>query len=77
MLRAKSEKYNWTYGPDPGSTKLLRATAKIVGQEVAAQCEAKLWTSDADGGPGNTYVADAVVAKGEGGRVKFKRLNHR
>jgi DNA mismatch repair protein MutL len=71
VLRAKTDKNNWTYGPNPNSTTLLDATAKIVGQETASQCEARLWTS-----AGNTYVIDAVIGKGEGGRMDRKTGDH-
>ena len=77
VLRAKNDKNNWTYGPNPSLTTLLNATAKILGQEVAIQCQARLWTSDAEGEAGDSYTIDAVVAKGDGGRVKNKRRNDR
>ncbi len=76
VLRAKNDKYNWTYGPTPG-TSLLTATVKIVGQEVAAQCEARFWTSNAGKEGENSYVVDAIVAKGKGGRVRNNLQNDR
>jgi DNA mismatch repair ATPase MutL len=39
VLKAKNEKANWNYGPKVGSVSLQDATAKIAGQEVAAQCD--------------------------------------
>lgn len=72
MLKAKNDKYSWTYGPNPGSTTLLSATAKIVGPEAAVQCEARLWKSGAEGEFGDAHVVDAVVVKEGGGRVKNK-----
>lgn len=77
VLRAKNEKYNWTYGPNPGSTTLLDATVKIVGQEVAVHCEARRWISDVEGEFEESHIIEAVVAKGEGGRVKNKTRNDR
>jgi DNA mismatch repair ATPase MutL len=69
ILKAKNEKYNWTYGPKPGSTTLLNATAGIVGQEVATNCEARLWTSGDEEDAIKAYRIDAVIAKEDGGRV--------
>lgn len=69
MLRGKNDKYNWTYGP-ASATSLLTATAKIVGQEVAMQCEARSWTSNAGKEGENCFMIDAIVTKGEGGRVR-------
>lgn len=66
VLKAKNDKYSWTYGPRPASTSLLDATTKIVGQEVAAQCEARLWTSNHEGEAANALVINAVIAMGEG-----------
>lgn len=73
VLRAKTDKYNWTYGPDPGSTSLLSATAKIVGKEVAVQCEPYLWTPEDEDEAGTSHVIEAVIVKGKGGRVKNNR----
>lgn len=75
MLKAKSGKFNWTYGPSPGTTTLLNAAAKIVGQEVAANSEARLWTLRAEEEAGKSHIIDAVVAKGEGGMVNNKWRN--
>lgn len=72
VLKAKNDKYNWTYGPQSGSATLLNATAKIVGKEVAAQCEALLWKTVVGEELGRTHVVDAVVAKGNGGRARNK-----
>lgn len=77
VLRGKNDKYNWTYGPTPGSTTLLSATAKIIGQEIIVQCEARHWKSDAEEEAGKFHVINAVVAKGEGGTVKDKTQNDR
>ncbi|ERF68979.1 hypothetical protein EPUS_06666 [Endocarpon pusillum Z07020] len=75
VLGGKNDKYNWTYGPTPG-TSLLAATAKIVGQEVAAQCEARSWASN----PGNegekSYIIDAVVSTGEGDPIRVGSKGH-
>lgn len=67
VLRAKTDKYNWTYGPDPGLTTLLSATAKIVGQEVAIQCEMKLWPSEEEKKAEASHVIEAVIVKAKGG----------
>jgi DNA mismatch repair protein MutL len=75
VLKSKNDKFNWIYGPSPGSTTLLSAAARIVGQEVAVQCEARHWRSVVDGGEGESHVIDAVVAKGEGGMVKDNTQN--
>lgn len=73
VLKARSDKYNWTYGPTPGSTTLLDATAKILGKEVAAQCEARLWKSEVgQEAAANAHSVDAVVAKVGDGKVKIK-----
>lgn len=75
VLKSKNDKYNWVYGPSPGSTTLLSTTARIVGQEVAVQCEARHWKSVAQGGEGESHVIDAVVGKGEGGTMKYNAQN--
>lgn len=76
MLKAKNDKYNWIYGPKPGSTSLLDATAKIVGQEVAAQCEARSWTSNGVEEARTALVIDAVLGKGEGGKAQHESQDH-
>jgi DNA mismatch repair protein MutL len=75
VLKSKNDKYNWIYGPSAGSTTLLSATARIVGQEVAAQCEARQWKSIAQGGERESHIIDAVVGRGEGGMVNDDTQN--
>lgn len=72
VFSAKSDKYNWTYGPSPSANTLLHAAAKIVGQEVAVRCEARLWTLNPEGQSENSHVIDAIVVKGEDGGVQNK-----
>jgi hypothetical protein len=72
VLRAKNDKYNWTYGPSPSAATLLNATAKIVGQEVAIRCKARLWTLNPEGQSENSHVIDAVVVEGADGGVQNK-----
>ena len=46
VLKSKSDKANWAYGPRPGSISLADATSSILGQEVAAQCRARSASSE-------------------------------
>lgn len=69
VLKAKNDKYSWTYSPRPGSATLLDAAAQIMGPDIASRFEAKTWTSCATGEEGMAYVIDAVVVKGGGDQV--------
>ena len=70
MLKANNEKANWSYGPKIGSILLLDTTAKIAGQEVAAQCELRsehLQQTVPQSAVEEIYSLDAVIAKTDAG----------
>lgn len=70
ILKAKSEKGNWTYGPKIGSSSLQDAVSKIVGQEVATHCELKSTSSQqnlSEEGNENGYSIEAILAKTDAG----------
>lgn len=70
VLKAKNDKANWSYGPQPGPTSLKDATSKIAGKEVAGQCELRSMFSEPEE-PGlaeqSPYSIDAVLVKANAG----------
>ena len=70
VLRTNNEKANWSYGPKIGPISLQDTTAKIAGQEVAAQCElrsAELEQAVHQSAVGESYHVDAVLVRPDGG----------
>jgi DNA mismatch repair ATPase MutL len=70
VLRARNEKANWNYGPKLGSISLQDATAKIAGQEVAAQCElrsANLPQTISQLTSENVFSVNAVIVRPDAG----------
>lgn len=48
VLKAKSDKGNWTYAPSPKDA-LTEVASKIVGQDIVSECAPHLITSDDTG----------------------------
>ena len=70
VLKADSEKANWSYSPNIGSTALQDVTAKIIGQEVAAQCELRsveLQHTAPTSSLEEKYSVDAVLVRSDVG----------
>lgn len=75
VLKAKNEKANWSYGPKPGATTLEDAAAKIVGIEVATQCELKSSKSIlSDDCTRTLYTINTLLPKAEAGVFKYSCL---
>lgn len=70
VLQANSERANWSYGPSIGPATLQDATAKIAGQEVAAQCElrsADFQQTVLQSAAQDFYSIDAIIVKPDAG----------
>src|SRR5256885_7664584 len=72
VLKTNNVKVNWSYCPKIGSISLQETTAKIAGQEIAAQCEprsAELRQTVRQSAAEEVYSLDAVIAKTDAGNV--------
>src|SRR5204863_4421410 len=70
VLQANNERANWDYGPAIGTASIQDATAKIAGQEVAAQCElrsADFQQAVSQSAMRSFFSIDAVVVKTDAG----------
>jgi hypothetical protein len=70
VLQANNERANWGYGPSVAQASLQDATAKIAGQEVAAQCELKsadFQQTVPQSAAQDFYSIDAVIVKTDAG----------
>ena len=67
VLKAKSEKGNWTYAPSPKDA-LTEVASKIVGQDISLQCACHSVSSDgADGTVRKGWAVEALLASAGAG----------
>lgn len=67
VLKAKSDKGNWTYAPSIKDT-LSEVASKIVGQDIALECAWHRISSDnADAGIGEDWIVEALLASRNAG----------
>jgi DNA mismatch repair protein, C-terminal domain len=77
VLRANSERANWSYSPNLGSISLQDTVTKIVGQDVAAQCElrsANLQQTISQSAGRVLYSVEAVIVRTDAGLFSVLHL---
>ena len=75
VLKVKNDKSNWSYAPGSGPRTLVEVATKIIGQDVAAQCELRSNTQVNDpkqGGSTESYTITAMLGKADSGKSKHQ-----
>lgn len=69
VLKGKNDNVNWTYAPSTGNSSLASAAPKVVGKEVASQCELQTFSTvqdEADAGGGRYHLEALLVSAQKG-----------
>ena len=69
VLKAKNEKANWTFAPSTSTDSLTEVASKIVGREVADQCEQQVVASETAVGSESGWEIQAVVISSTSGKL--------
>ena len=69
VLKAKNEKANWAFAPSTSTDSLTEVASKIVGREVADQCEQQVVASETAVGSESGWEIQAVVISSTSGKL--------